>query len=194
MRNDGVTQYTDTKSLFEYCFQNFLVYNILENESSLMENEKVKGTLSSFGSYVSLDENASIVLPVTAPFSDIESSIKEVDNKDGVVARLEYTYGERMVGSANIYASGESVGENYFSDKLTQIDEEKNIIKIKPLYIVLVILSIIALVIIIILGKKLYDNFYVILHDMEIKRQRKERFRPIEKKRRKRGRRNRMFR
>ena len=193
MRNNGVSQYTETRSLFEYCFQNFMVYNILENESSLIDNHEYKGELNGYDSFVSIDKNASIVLPVTASLTDVKCSIIEKDGKGGVIAKLEYTYGDRTVGSADIFASGVSAGDNYLSDKLTQTDEE-NIIKIKPLYIILGLCSIIAVVIVIILGKKLYDNFYVILHDLEIRKQRRQRFRPIEKKRRKRGRRDRMFR
>ena len=74
--------------------------------------------------------------------------------------------------------------DNYFSEKASQVDGEAHIVKIKPVYILLGFLTLIVLVIIIILIKKLYDNFYLIRHNMEIKRQRKSRFRPISKKRR----------
>ena len=42
-------------------------------------------------------------------------------------------------------------------------------------------------------AKRLYDNYYVIRHDIKVRRQRRSRFRPIQKKKRRRRRSDRMF-
>jgi hypothetical protein len=75
------------------------------------------------------------------------------------------------------------------------VDKEVHTVKITPIYIILGILCLIALVIIILILKKVYDNYYLIRHNMEIRRQRQSRFRPVNRKRESmRRRRNRRFR
>lgn len=185
--------YQDTEALFEYCFQNFVNYNIAEHETMIVKEEQSKGFMNDFGSYVSLDKTAIITLPVAATFSDATCSITQGEKESGRVAELVYTYCDKVVGSTAIVASAVTVGDNYFSEKASQVDGEAHIVKIKPLYILLGFLVLVVLIIIIILIKKLYDNFYLIRHNMESKRQRQVRFRPVnrkrESKRRRRGRR-----
>ena len=43
------------------------------------------------------------------------------------------------------------------------------------------------------IGKRLYDNYYVIRHDMEVKKQRRERFRPVSGRKKKWKKKDRMF-
>ena len=150
--------------------------------------------MNEFGSYVSLDKTATITLPATAAFSDAKCSITQGEKESGRVAELVYTYGDKVVGSTAIVASGVTVGDNYFSEKASQVDSKSQIVKIKPIYILLGLLSLVALVIIIILVKKLYDNYYLLRHNMKIKRQRKARFRSTGRNRRNMRRRNRRFR
>lgn len=194
MRTNEHDALTDTRSLFEFCFENFEIHNISENEVLVNEEVKNKGFMNPFGSFVELDKGASIVLPATAAFEDATCTIKEGDSEDGPVAMLEYTYAGRPIGSAKIVASKVSAKENYFNTNSDEVDT-MNVIKIKPVYIVLVVCGVIFLVVLILISKMLYDNYYVILHNMEVRRERKNRFRPIEKKRKRRRRRSdRMFR
>ena len=183
MRCGADHYYQDTETLFEYCFQNFVNYNILEHETMIIEEEQSKGFMNDFGSYVSLDKTATITLPVTATFSDAECSITQGEKESGRVAELVYTYGDKVVGSTAIVASGVTVGDNYFSENASQVDGNVHIVKIKPVYILLGFLVLVVLIIIIILIKKLYDNFYLIRHNMERKKQRQSRLRPVNKRR-----------
>ena len=194
MKANGTQHYVNTRILFEYCFQNFVTYNIVEHDNSLTESIKNKGFMNNFGSYVKIENDSTIVLPATASFSDANCTIKKNETDSKNVAYLEYTYGDRIVGIADIITSGVFVEETYFDKNSSIIDPEKDTIRVKPIYIVLVVLAIIALVMMILLGKRFYDNYYVILHNVDVWKQRKQRFRPIEKKRRKRKRRDRMFR
>ena len=183
MRCGADHYYQDTEALFEYCFQSFVNYNIAENETMITEEEQSKGFMNDFGSYVLLDKTATITLPVTAAFSDATCSISQGEKESGRVAELIYTYGDKVVGSTAIVPSGVAVGDNYFSENASQVDGVAHIVKIKPIYIILSFLVLVVLVIIIILIKKLYDNFYLLRHNMERKRQRQSRFRPVNRKR-----------
>ena len=183
MRTAKIYYYDDTENLFEFCFKNFVNYNISENESLVMQDEQSMGFMNDFGSYVSLDKNAMITLPTTATFSDAKCTLVEGEKGSGKVAELVYTYGDKVVGSAAIVASGVTAGDNYFSENASQVDSETQIVKIKPIYVILGILSLIALVIIIILAKKLYENYYLLRHNQKLRKQRQSRFRPVNRKR-----------
>lgn len=183
MHTAKVYYYGDTENLFEFCFQNFVNYNISENETMITQEEQSTGFMNDFGSYVSLDKKATITLPASATFSDTTCSIVKGEKGSGKVAELVYTYGDKVVGIATIVPSGVTVGDNYFNSNASQVDKEVHTVKIKPIYILLGILCLIALVIIIILIKKVYDNYYLIRHNMELKRQRQSRFRPVNRKR-----------
>lgn len=183
MHTAKVYYYDDTENLFEFCFQNFVNYNILENEAMLTQEEQSKGFMNDFGSYVSLDKSATITLPASAAFADATCSIVKGEEGSDKVAELVYTYDDKVVGTATIVPSGVTVGDNYFNANASQVDKDVHTVKIKPIYILLGILCLIALMIIIILIKKLYDNYYLIRHNMEIRRQRQSRFRPVNRKR-----------
>ncbi|MBR4026722.1 MAG: D-alanyl-D-alanine carboxypeptidase, partial [Lachnospiraceae bacterium] len=99
MNTTGQDQYLDTTALFEYCFQNFKSYNIAEHKEYITAHEKSKGVMNNQSSYVTLDESATVVLPVSASFSDAQFSITEQENKGDIVATLSYMYADRMVGS-----------------------------------------------------------------------------------------------
>jgi Na+/melibiose symporter-like transporter len=149
----------------------------------VMQEEQSMGFMNDFGSYVSLDKTATITLPTTATFSDAKCTIEQGGKESQNIAELVYTYGGKMVGSVAIVASGVTVGDTYFSENANQVDTEAQIVKIKPVYLILAVLSLIALVIIIILARKLYENYYLLLHNQKIRKQRQSRFRPVNRKR-----------
>jgi len=189
MKTDPVNQYTDTTSLFEYCFQNFQSVSIGDKDTA--ENEKDKGIMGNHDSFVKLDENARVVLPITGDVSELDISLVTKELPSGVVAQLNYTYGGHLAGCVDVVLSGAEVEDNYFEGQ--EKPENVNVIEIKPTYILLVIVILAVIGAIVHLGKRLYDNFYVILHDLEVKKQRKRRFRPISKKRKKWKKKDRMF-
>lgn len=191
MRTSSGVYYRDTKNMFEHCFQNFQKVSI-ENSGAVGENDtKSIGIMNNYGSFVKLEENAQIVLPITADISEVEMSLVETDLPSDVVAQLNYSYGDRQVGRANVVLSNAKVEENYFENQGNTSDV--NVILIKPGYILLILGGIIGTGVIIFIGKRLYDNFYVIRHDMEVKRQRKARFRPASRRKKKWRKKDRMF-
>lgn len=194
MRTTSKAEWTDTRKLFDYCFQNFKAFRIAEYDSAIKENDKNLGVLNSHDPYIELDTNAYVVLPATVDFAQVKSTLIDVEGTGSVIAQLQYSYAGRPIGRVDIKSSGAKVEEDYFDyAKEEQEELDKNIVKIKPLSILAVVLVVFVILIIIIFCKRLYDNYYVILHNMEVKRQRKERFRPISTKKKKWKRRDRMF-
>lgn len=176
--------YTDTRKLIDYCFENFQALNISENEKSIA-NEKARnrGLLNNNDVFVQLDKDAYIIMPKAAKFSDAKFE-EDKENDSKTVAKLTYTYAGREVGSATIETTGAKVEENYFDQQSTSAKKTDNVMWIRPIYIVLGIFGIVGVVVIIILGKKLYDDFYVIRHRHEMRKIEKARFKVNDKKKR----------
>lgn len=80
--------------------------------------------------------------------------------------------------------TGAKVDNSYFSqDKKSNQKGEERVIWIKPMHIVLGILALALLIVLIYFAKRFYDNFYRIQHRWELRRDEKERFREVKKKR-----------
>lgn len=191
MRTTSGTQYKDTTTLFEYCFQNFQTVSIVENAGAEESQDKNNGIMNNHGSFVKLDTDAYVVLPIAADPSDVELSLVNKDLPDGVIAQMNYTYGGHLAGSVNVVLSNAEVEENYFDGQ--EAPSDVNVIEIKPSYIFIAIGILVGIIVLILVIKRIYDNFYVILHDMEVKKQRKDRFRPVSRRKKKWRRKDRMF-
>lgn len=191
MRTNNTDQYLDTKSMFEYGFQNFQAFSIAENMGTSQEDGENKGIMNNHESFVDLNKEAYVVLPVTAEFSDVEMSLEKSNLPGNIIAQLRYTYGGYMVGKVDVVPSKAVVEDNYF--KMENLNSEKNIVEIKIATLIWIVVLIILLIIGIIFGKKLYDNYYVILHNMNVRKERRSKFKPINKKKKRWRRRDRMF-
>ncbi len=190
MRTNSTDQYLDTTSLFEYCFQNFQAYSLAEY---VEEGEKngTKGIMNNQESYVELNKDAYVVLPITADVADMKMELKSTDLPDDTVAQLRYTYGGHMVGNVEVVPSKAVVENNYFD--LEKNHPEKNIVEVKASTIALLAALFILLIVAIFIAKSVYDNYYVILHNMDIRKQRRSRFKPVRKKKKRWNKRDRMF-
>ncbi len=194
MRTTSNEQYTETTALFEYCFQNFQAVLLAGSEADTTGEQKYQGIMGNQKSFVDLNEDAYVTLPIAASLSDVELELITSDLPVNTLAQLKYTYSDHVVGLVDVVPSELDVEDNYFEySKKREEESEVNIIKIKPTVIFLILLIIAVIGVLVFIGKRLYDNFYVILHDMSVKKQRRARFRPINKKRRRRRRRDRMF-
>ncbi len=192
MKTNADARFRDTKNLFEHCFQNYQAISIDANGSTGDAEAENNGIMINHESFVKLDENAHVVLPITADVSDVEMTLVKEDLKEGSIAKLMYTYGGHVAGCVDVIFANAVVEENYFDGSKKPTDV--NIVEIKPIYVAIAVLILIGIIVAIIFGKRLYDNYYVILHDMEVRKQRRDRFRPIERKRKRRSRNDRMFR
>ena len=192
MNTNSPNHWIDTNKLIDYAFSSFKTYNISENEEELKkEINKDIGILNNHKSFVTLDEDAYIVLPNTVDFKDADFE-RDNDTKDKSVAKLKYKYNGRSVGSVAIVPSGEKIEINYFDKDSNQI-KDSNVIKIKIIYIVLAIVGLVALIAAILGLKLLCENFYIMKHNRKMKRLERERFRERKNRPRRRRRKDIMF-
>ena len=177
MKENSKTQYTDTITLMNYCFDNFSMWNVAENEPQYQVNGAVG--IDIFGttrSFVDLDMSSQIILPKTVPFEKAKYKLIEQTGKKDVVAVWEYTYADRVVGRANIIVTNAQI-EKYPFHVLEE--EEKTFLNIKVKYI---ILGGIIGVILIFLGVLLFyfaNNFYIIRYKLQLKKREKTKFKTI---------------
>ena len=147
-----------------------------------------KGILNTYGEFVTLNKDAYIVLPNTAEFKDANfERDDEVDDKN-TIAALKYSYGGRDVGNVEIVATNATVEDLYYSRKDTETAEkESNVVIIKPVILIAGGISVGVLLILILAIKYVYDNYYFMRHNREVKKAERERFKTIKVRKRRRG-------
>lgn len=192
MRTESPSQWTDSTNLFNFAFDNFQLFNIADNETSYDTSEAVEvGALNNNKAFVDIDEDACVVLPKTTEFSSATSQISYGEASDSVVGTISYTYAGKNVGSADIIQTGVEVQGFVFDNETDESGEKSSTILISPFTIALILLAIVLVVVLGFLAKHLVDNYYIIRHNMEVKKYRKEQFRQIKSRKRKRRRRRR---
>ena len=189
MHTESPNQWTDSRNLFDYAFDNFQLFNIADNETRYTDSEAVEvGALNNNKAFVDIDASANIVLPKTTDFNDAASEITYNDVSENVVGTLAYTYAGRQVGKADIVTTG-AVVDGYIFDNQSEVEQEidteeeaVSTVRIRPLTILLIVAGILLAAGLIFAGKKFYDNYYIIRHNREVRRNRKEQFRQIKSK------------
>lgn len=107
--NSQSTHYQDTAALFDYCFANFKMYNVSQNETRYSNAGQTDTSL--FGAaepFAELDENAEIILPANADFADTDTEISYENAAGNVAGTLIYSYGGKQVGTADVITTGAS--------------------------------------------------------------------------------------
>lgn len=107
LKEESPAQYSDTIDLFNYGFSNFQKLNVsqaetkfnIDNASFFYSNNDIFGDSKPI---LSLNSDATIILPKTAAFSDAESTISYENAPEGTVGTVTYTYNGTYVGSATI--------------------------------------------------------------------------------------------
>ena len=100
----------------------------------------------------------------------------------------------REVGNAEIVAANATVEDLYYSRAGTEGAEGKdNVITIKPVVLIVGGISAAFLLTMLLVIKYVYDNFYFIRHNREVKRAERERFKTVRVRKRRRGWKNRLF-
>lgn len=213
--------WSDSRALFDYTFDNFQLVNIVDNETRYSSaKNKDTGSLNTNDSFVEISENANIVLPKAAEFSDTTSEISYDQTSNDIVGTIVYTYAGHQVGTADITKTNakvngfgfdnqteeqqETAAEEADTDEDTKVntpqeadtDDNSNNenkeafrIQIKPTVVAIVIIVIVVLLILLFLLKKFVDNYYIIRHNMEVRRLRKQQFKTIKSNRKRRRRR-----
>lgn len=185
MSTESPSQWTDSISLFDYGFDNFQVLSIADNETKYDTAEAVTvGALNNNKAFVDIEKDAKIVLPKTTEFSEAASEIIYEAVSDNVVGSIAYTYAGHEVGKADIVKTGIEV-QGYVFDNQQQVPnagEEISNVRINPLMIILVVLALILLTMLGFLGKRFADNYYIMRHNMEVRKNRREQFRRVKEK------------
>ncbi len=121
----STAQYADTINLFDYCFANYSLYNIVENETRF-DDETTSSTL--FGTaqaFAELDTDSYVVLPASASFSDTEVEVSYETGADDVLGTLLYTYNGRSCGSADVLLTNAD-GMTYSFGDITVVGAVEN--------------------------------------------------------------------
>lgn len=191
MRTGSPAQYTDTRLLMDYYFENFQALNILENETSFAEQDaRAYGLLNNNEPFLTLDSQSYIVVPKTVDFSSAKVAWDMGNENTTALATLVYTYAGRQVGRVEIITSGAQAEALQVQERKEDTNEEIKVVTIYPLFIVAIVLLIAFVLIVLFLGTYFYNNFYVIRHNLSMRREQRKRFREngSKKKRRKKDR------
>lgn len=192
MNTDRVSEWTDSIAMFNYGFDNFHLVNIAENETKYDVQEDVSdGGLGGSHPFVELDKKANVILPKMVEFQEAESSIAYNNEVSKVAGVITYSYADRIVGTADIVATGVQLEEYVFDNQKDGVSNEgkKDTIHIKPGMIMAGIGAVIVLMGMIFVGKYLYDNIYIIRHNLSVKNDRHLRFKEIKQRKARRRRR-----
>ncbi len=94
MNADSPGHYKDTVRLFDYCFDHFKLLNISDYENNnSMENSDP---------FAYVEDNEHVVIPKSAEFSDLERTEITEGIPDDLVGIIEYRYGDKLVGEAEV--------------------------------------------------------------------------------------------
>ncbi|MDE7184873.1 MAG: D-alanyl-D-alanine carboxypeptidase [Lachnospiraceae bacterium] len=124
-------QFEDTITLFQYGFENFQRVSIEENETkynlNTMDFFDTKDDL--FGDstpLISIENDAYVILPNTAEFADMVSTLTYADQSSdtNVIATINYTYNDIPVGGCNLEFYKSSVPAFHFSNNDTDLENE----------------------------------------------------------------------
>lgn len=205
--------YEDSRALFDFCFDNFKLMNVSENDTFYMSEDKQGG--GEFGSYepfVELDKSGSVVLPVTAEFADAKSEVIYDEEDNDVLGNIQYTYAGRYVGGADIIATNASIDSFQFhneksskdessqTEESTQLSDQESMPEQKErvfqinLRVVFGAILVLALLACLILGlRKLIEDFYRIKRKLHLNRKPKSPYKEIKKNKMYRRRRHKRF-
>lgn len=169
-------QYKDTKTLLNYCFDNYQMLSVNDHEDEYKTDDILESAnLSDKEAYLEIDKDAMVILPKTASFKDLVSKVVTLDGTDNIIGRIDYYYGDRFVGSANVKYTEVEVEEYKFRDYEKEKERDDAIIMVLNIkVIIIVIVAILSLAGIIYLLLYLKKNMYIIRYEMEAKKQRKE--------------------
>ncbi|MCR4956980.1 MAG: D-alanyl-D-alanine carboxypeptidase [Lachnospiraceae bacterium] len=172
MKSHDEEHYQDTTKLLEYCFNNFQAYNVSQYDNTYnMESVKNAVNFQTAIPYLSLDENAYVILPKTASFEDVTSKVSMKEEKGNVGGWVNYQYGDRQIGTANILISKKNIEAYNFGNNKAK---EGKIIELSWLRILMMIV-LLAMVVGSIIGViYLKNNMNLIRYNMQRRRQHRE--------------------
>ena len=111
-------QYSDTRTLFDYCFDNFKLFNVSQNEKRYENTQSTGNSLfTEWNAFAKVDSTAQIILPANANFADTQTEVNYDRTSDSILGTLIYSYGGRQVGTANVVTTGAQIAAYPFGEK-----------------------------------------------------------------------------
>lgn len=157
LKEESPAQYSDTVDLFNYGFSNFQKINVsqaetkfnIDNASFFYSNNDIFGDSKPI---LSLNSDATIILPKTADFTDAESTISYENPEAGTIGTVTYTYNGTYIGSATIdLATTPAMSYQFIkepggemSENLTVEVEENNEDRVIFLNVKIILLSVVG--------------------------------------------------
>lgn len=115
MREQTPYHYTDTRTMFDYCFDNFELLKVADHEKNTQTDRDQE-------SFASIDENAMVIIPASADFSDLTSQTVYDSEDDDVLGTFIYSYAGHEVGRADIRMNDISSDGYVFSETIPDND------------------------------------------------------------------------
>ena len=120
MREQSPNHYTDTRKMFDYCFENFKLLRVADHETDPSADEEKPP-------FASMDDAATVVVPASISFSDLTSKVVYESSEEDVLGTLVYTYADRIVGKADIRMNDVSAGNYKFKETVGAEAEEEEV-------------------------------------------------------------------
>jgi len=154
--------YVGTTALLDFCYDNFQLWNVSENEEKFDEISDA-GELSEDLDFFSIEKDGSIILPKTASFSDAKRTVSYEDtDEENVIATLKYEYEGREVGSAKMIMATPNTEEFQFTTLEELANKQEKIVAVdmkKVLIVMGIVLAGVAVTIVCVLTlPKLYHK------------------------------------
>ena len=134
--NGHNSQYRDTKKLFDFGFSSFTSYPAEKNDSrfrNLESNWSVDGIPLLKSLHFTTGSDDQVCLPKGIPFQDVASDLhydlSEEEKAEGKIAKIEYRYEDRNVGTAYIYLEDEKTSNENSELSKTSLKKEEAIPK-----------------------------------------------------------------
>lgn len=166
LKEESPEQFYDTVKLFDYGFTNFMVANVVENETKYsIQNSNFFNTSSDvFGNstpILSLNQDSYLIMPRSASFNELDSEISYNTTQEQEVAVIQYYYHGAYVGTATLdLASTSSVSYEFTENNDTVINtEEQNIIVVNIKLILIGILTVAVIIIAIIIIRSVIRSY-----------------------------------
>ncbi len=113
MMEESPCQFTDTIALFDYGFENFQKINIADNETgyTMTNTGFLESGSDIFGNskpFISLAEDTYVIVPNSASFEDLTSTLVYDTDYSNAVAEVQYFYAGNYVGETYVKVSGQT--------------------------------------------------------------------------------------
>ena len=107
MKDESEKNYTDTKTLFDFGFNNYTKLNISENDDTYKLNEAPffqteDMTFGDTRSFITLDTKGFVVVPDGTPFSRLSSGIEYEESSDDGLGKIIYSLDGEYAGECSM--------------------------------------------------------------------------------------------